>query len=274
MTMWESLTEKISVDYIKKEILKTAYGNRETAIARVDARVLFFWYLFFAISPWLVYNRTVLIGIVLLLAVVAFLSRVSSLIVILLAFGIVSQVVGWGVAALFFGGDLSVFVALSTLWLKLLAASLASIAVFASMDPDRFSDGLLALGMPEQFAFGLSYGYRMIPVLFDEYNNVYNACRLRSKRPEKPGLFYFNWMVHYLRLVVISFYPMILNTAKRTRTTVEGLAMRGFTYAINHPEVKQVRLAYMKFTGYDVAFVLLTVVAMAAIFVVGAYFPL
>ncbi|NUM45094.1 MAG: energy-coupling factor transporter transmembrane protein EcfT [Anaerolineales bacterium] len=270
--MFKAFREKFSVEYVKREILRTTYGNRETFLAQLDPRVLLLWYLVFALLPWFFYNRTILLGLCLMLLGMALLTRVSSLILIFLAVGVVGQIFGWSMTALFFGGNLEIFWSLTTLILKLLAVSLASIAIFASLEPDRLSDALLALGMPGQFAFGMSYGYRMIPVLIDEYHHVINAYRLRGKQPE-PGFLRTRQIAHYLNLMVRAFYPMILNTAKRIRTTVEGLEIKGFTYAVNHPEVKKLKLQHLRVDLRDYLFLASTVLAVLVIVIIGLQFP-
>lgn len=272
--MWESMKEKISVEYVKREIIKSAYGNRQTFMAALDPRILLIWYLVFAIVPWFIYNHPALIGILLLVGVVAATARVNRLILFLLAFGILSDIIGWGIASILFGGDLTVFWSLSLLFLKLIIVSLASIAVFASLDPDRCSDALLFMGMPQQFAFGVSYGYRMIPILLEEYNNIVNSYRLRSREPEQRGFLYLRQLGYLLKIAVRSFYPMILNTAKRTRTTVEGLEIRGFTYALDHPEARRLRLQYLRLRPSDLAFLLGSFFLFALIIIVGHQIPL
>ena len=253
---WDAVREKISVEYVKGEILRTVYGNEKTFVASLDPRILLLWYLVFALAPWFFYDRLVLLGICLMVGVVALSTRVSGLILFMLAFGVASDLLGWGIAALLFGGDLTVFWSLSTYILKLLAVSLASITVFASLDPERFSDAMLALGLPGQFAFGLSYGYRMVPILLDEYNNIINAYRLRGKEPDEPGFLYWRKLVYLFKLIMRAFYPMILNTAKRSRTTVEGLEIRGFSHALRQPQVKKLKLQYLKVRPHDIAFLL------------------
>jgi len=274
MNLFDSVREKISVEYIKTEIQRTVYGNRETFLAQLDPRVLITWYVVFALLPWFFYNRTILIGICLMLAAIAWLSRVSGLIMVFLAFGVISDIVSWGVASLLFGGDLTVFWSLTMLILKVLAVSLASISIFSTMEPDRFSDGLLAMGLPDQFAFGLSYGYRMIPVFLEEYHNIFNAYRLRGKGPERPGFLHWRRFAYFLRLLVLAFYPMVLNTAKRTRTTVEGLEIKGYTYAVNHPQVKKLKLQHLKVGSQDILFIALTALTVLVIIQFGRHFPL
>lgn len=239
----DKLRERLSIDYFKREILKTTYGTRPSLIARLDPRTLFAWYLVFAIAPWLTYNRVVLVGVVAITALAALITRVSGLILFLLGFGMASQAVSLFVTVLIFGGDLTAFWAISTLVLKLLTVSLASVAAFAGLDPERLSDGLLAMGMPMQISFGVSYAFRIIPVLIDEYQSVFNALRLRTRSPERAGPFGLRRIAYWFRLVLRAFYPMMLNTAKRTRTTVEGLELRGFTYVLSHPDARALRVA-------------------------------
>ena len=56
-------------------------------------------------------------------------------------------------------------------------------------------------------------------------------------------------------MVIQSFYPLMLNTAKRSRTTVEALELRGYRYSIQNPEVKKMKLSMLKVTQADIVFV-------------------
>lgn len=262
---------KITVERVKLELLRTAYGNQETLIARTDPRVLMLWYLFFALAPWFTFNEVILIGLLAITVVAAIIARVSKLIVILLALGVVSNIVGYGLFALIMGGDWSVFTALSSLILKLVTISVASIAVFASMDPERFSDALVSIGMNGRIAFGVSYGYRIIPVLLEEYNNIINSYRLRSKAPERGRFFLIRYVWYLGKLAVRSFYPMMLNTAKRTRTTVEGLEIKGFTYSLESEQAKKLKLAYLRFRPHDALFLFVNAVLVAGIFTLARF---
>ena len=47
MEYTRKLTEKLSVEQVKIELLNTAYGNNETFLAKLDPRTLFIWYLYF-----------------------------------------------------------------------------------------------------------------------------------------------------------------------------------------------------------------------------------
>ena len=50
----------------------------------------------------------------------------------------------------------------------------------------------------------------------------------------------------------------MLNTAKRSRTTVEVLEIKGYRYAAVNKEVKKVKLSTMKVTNNDAMFLALS----------------
>lgn len=262
-TSWK---DRVSFDFLKRELLKTTYGTRPTFLARLDPRTLFCWYLFFAFAPWMTYDPAVLLGFIAITAVVAAFSRVSGLIVFFLAFGVVTQLLGLAVTTLIFGGNMGVFYGLSTLVLKLIAVSLASIAAFTALDPERLGDGLSALGLPSPVVFGISYAYRIVPVLIDEYHSIFNAYRMRSRPPAKGAFALPRKGIHILALMMRSFYPMMLNTAKRTRATVESLELKGFGYAQDHAEAKKVKLAHLRLTTRDALFFAMNAAALGFLF--------
>ncbi|CAH1193889.1 Energy-coupling factor transporter transmembrane protein EcfT [Paenibacillus auburnensis] len=264
---------RISVEQIKLELLGTAYNSSSTFLGRLDPRMLLIWYLFFAVTPWFVYNRTILLGMFVFMVVTTVLSRVSPYIVFILCLGLVSQI-GWMfLLSLFFGGGAESLLPMLTLTLKLSVISLASITVFSSLDPERLSDGLSALGVPDAFAFSLSYGYRILPTLLEEFHQILLSFRLRGQRPLKHGFLYMRTAAYYLRILVLVFYPLMLNTAKRSRTTVEALETRGYTYAVNNPQVKKLRLSYLVMQRRDWLFAAFSAVYVGLLFPLGTVFP-
>ncbi|WP_159886718.1 energy-coupling factor transporter transmembrane component T family protein [Paenibacillus puerhi] len=269
-TLWE----KISVERIKVELLRTAYGHSLTFLSRFDPRILIAWYSFFAIAPWFIHNKVILLGMLLPILILTYTSKPSILVLLVLALGLVSDAAYMLVVSLLFGGGLSAAWALSTLTLKLLIITLASIAIFSSMDPEKLSDGLLSLGMPAQFSFGVAYGYRMLPILIEEYNNILYSYRLRGKAPERKGFLGWRMILYTGKLSILAFYPLILNTAKRTRTTVEALEIKGFTYAMNNPKVKKIKLSYLKICLRDYVFLAVTTVYLGLLFILGQLYQL
>ena len=53
----------------------------------------------------------------------------------------------------------------------------------------------------------------------------------------------------------MAFYPLMLNTAKRSRTTVEALEIKGYRYASTNQKVKKMKLSSLALGKNDGIFV-------------------
>lgn len=263
----------LSVEWIKLELIRAAYATRGGVFTKMDPRVVVLWYLVLAITPWFTHNLTVLAGFFALGIVSVILARVGPLLLGLFVMGKIVEAVYLFVIALFFGGDMSTVIALAELTLKLGAISLASMAAFVSLDPEKLSDAMLSFKMPQIVAFGVSYGYRMLPILIDQFATVFEGYRLRSAPVPKRGILGWRLFVHWCRIAVLSFYPIFLNTAKSVRTTVESLETRGFTYATVDARGRQLRLAYLRVGWVDITVVGTTVILLVGIFLAGNQWP-
>lgn len=256
----ENILDKFSMDFLRSQVLKNAYGNDDTVIAALDPRVLIGWYLFFGVVPWFVSDLPFLLGCFLLVMVTTLLARVAGLVLFLFALGVFSQTGYLFVVTLLFGGSAAAIMPLLVLTLKVATVSLASITVFSGLDPDRLSNGLMWYGCPERLSFSISYAYRMLPMLMEEFQNVLLSYRLRGNPPCHDT---FSGKVRYLiyqvKIIMESFYPLMLNTAKRSRTTVEALELRGYRCAASSKAVKKLRLASLKVTYNDLLFLSLSV---------------
>lgn len=247
----ENILDKISMDFLRNQVLKNAYGNNDTVIAAMDPRILIAWYLFFGIVPWFVSDIPFLMGSFLLVMATTLLAHVAGLVLFLFGLGVFSQTGYLFLVTLLFGGDASAIAPLLVLTLKVATVSLASVTVFSGLDPDKLSNGLMWYGCPERLSFSISYAYRMLPMLMEEFQNVLLSYRLRGNPPEHQN---FSGKVRYLiyqvKIIMQSFYPLMLNTAKRSRTTVEALELRGYRYAAVDKEVKKLKLSSLK-VGYN-----------------------
>ena len=58
----ENILDKFSMDFLRNQVLKNAYGNDDTVIAALDPRILLAWYLFFGLVPWFVNDIPFLLG--------------------------------------------------------------------------------------------------------------------------------------------------------------------------------------------------------------------
>jgi energy-coupling factor transport system permease protein len=153
-------------------------------------------------------------------------------------------------------------------FLKLTIISVISLAVFSAMSPRKLSRGMLRLGVPRQLTFAIAYGYRMMPLLVEEYHDLVNSFRLRSKVPDNPGLLRWRYFAYLLKLSIKAFYPLIFNVAKRARVTVEAMETRGFSRSLDDPESRALRTEGMMVRTRDVTFVFGSLLFVAAVWVV------
>ena len=251
----ENILDKFSIDFLRNQVLKNAYGNDDTVIARLDPRILLVWYLFFGLVPWFVNNLWFLVACFLLVLVTTVLARVAGLVLLLFAVGVFTQTGYLLVVSFLFGGDASTIVPLLILTLKVATCSLASVTVFSGLDPDRLSNGLMWYGCPERLSFSISYAYRILPMLMEEFQNILLSFRMRGNPPAHERFWgKVKYLFYQVKVVMHAFYPLMLNTAKRSRTTVEALEIKGYRYAAVNKAVKKMKLATLKVTYNDLLF--------------------
>ena len=251
----ENVLDKISMDYLRIQVLKNAYGNIDTVIAGLDPRILLVWYLFFGLVPWFSHDLIFLLGCFILVVVTTLLARVAGLVLVLFCLGVFSQTGYLLIVTLLLGGDAGAIGPLLTLTLKVATVSLASVTAFSGMDPDRLANGLMWFGCPERLSFSISYSYRIFPMLIEEFQNILLSYRMRGNPPAHdtlPGK--VRYLIYQVKVIIHAFYPLMLNTAKRSRTTVEALEIKGYRYAATNKQVKKMKLASLRITYNDLLF--------------------
>lgn len=251
----ENVLDKFSMDFLRNQVLKNAYGNNDTVIAALDPRILLLWYLFFGLVPWFVNDLPFLLGCFALVMITTILAKVAGLVLFLFALGVFSQTGYLLVVTLLFGGDASAVVPLLILTLKVATISMASVTVFSGLDPDRLSNGLMWYGCPERLSFSISYAYRILPMLMEEFQNVLLSYRLRGNPPAHETVRgKIRYLIYQVKIIIHAFYPLMLNTAKRSRTTVEALEIKGYRYAAVSKEIRKMKLSSLKITSNDLIF--------------------
>lgn len=263
----------LSVEWVKLELIRTAYATRGGLLSTMDPRMVLLWYAITAFAPWFTHNLTTLIVFFVIGMISVAIARVGPLVLGLFIIGLVFEIIYLFLAALFFGGNTETLIALGELNLKLGAISMFSMAAFVSLDPEKLSDALLSLRAPHLLAFGISYGYRMLPILVEEFTIVFENYRMRTA-PAPSSFLGWRAVVQWVTMATKSFYPIFLNTAKSVRTTVEALEARGFTYATMSDDSRKLRLSYLKVTSRDVLVILVTILLVAFAFWAGKAWPL
>lgn len=251
----ENILDKVSIAYLRNQVLKNAYGNDDTPIAKLDSRVLLLWYCFFGIVPWFIHDIPMLLAFFVFVVVTTKLAKIAPLVLFLFCIGVFSQTGYLFLVSLFFGGNLSTLAPVLLMTLKVAIVSLASITVFSGLDPDRLANGLLWFGCPEQFSFSISFGYRILPILMEEFQNILLSYKLRGKTPAHDTfLGKIKYLFYQVKIIIVSFYPLMLNTAKRSRTTVEALELKGYRYAVKNPAVRRIKLSSLVIKKGDIFF--------------------
>lgn len=246
------ILEKLNISTIKNQVLKNAYGNQETLIAQLDPRTMFIWYILFGLIPWFIDDLFILCGLLVFVAMTTRLARTVPLVLFIFFLGIFSQTGFLFIFTLVFGGDGSSILPLIQLTVKIAVVSLAAITAFAGMDPDKLANGMMAIGLPEKFSFAISFAYRVLPILLEEYQSILLSYKIRGIRPSNAGIKgKFNNVVYQVKIMMKAFYPLMLNMAKRSRTTVEALEIKGFHQALHNKKVRAMKLQGLKFGRLD-----------------------
>ena len=84
----ENILDKISIDFLRNQVLKNAYGNDDTVIAKLDPRILLVWYLFFGLVPWFLNDVVLLLGIFIFVALTTRAARIAPLVLFLFCIGV------------------------------------------------------------------------------------------------------------------------------------------------------------------------------------------
>src|SRR5699024_9187034 len=123
----------LTVEWIKLELIRTAYASRGGLFARMDPRVVVLWYLVLAIVPWLTHNITVLALLFALGVVSVVLARVGPLVLGLFVIGLGFDILYTTIASLFFGVGSQPLGALGMLDVELRAGCMISRARLIAM---------------------------------------------------------------------------------------------------------------------------------------------
>lgn len=263
----------LSVEWVKLELMRVAYATRGGFLAVRDPRAVLAWYLIASLAPWFTYSTTTLALLFVAAAAAAAFARIGPLLLGLFVIGMFGQGIWVLVMAWAFSGDVTSVQGIVDFALKTGAISLVTMAAFVSLDPEKASDALLALRAPVFIGFAVNYGYRMLPILVDEYHAIVDGHRVRSAPLRARGVLGWRWLARTARIAVHSFYPLMLNTAKRTRTTVEMLETKGFGHAASHDLARRVRLAHLRFGMPDALLLIATVALISAMFWLGGAYP-
>ena len=85
----------------------------------------------------------------------------------------------------------------------------------------------------------------------EEFQGILLSHRLRGVAPEKKGPFgMIKVLIYQIKMIILSFYPLMLNMAKRSRTTVEALELKGYQHSLKDPRVRKMKLARVTYSHH------------------------
>lgn len=84
------------------------------------------------------------------------------------------------------------------------------VSVFDRRDPLTLnehsnSDARLSFRAPALLSFGVRYGYRMLPILVDEFHAIVDGHRVRPAPVRSPGLFGWRYVARVCQITVAAF---------------------------------------------------------------------
>ncbi len=62
MEISKFINDKFSLEYVKGELVRTAYSIEVNLLTKLDPRIFLIWYCYFAIIPWFIHSHVVLMG--------------------------------------------------------------------------------------------------------------------------------------------------------------------------------------------------------------------
>jgi energy-coupling factor transport system permease protein len=143
---------------------------------------------------------------------------------------------------LLFGGSFFTGVVLS---LRLLALSSSMSWFFLSSTPEDIGRAMSVAGFPVELTFSFTMAIRFIPVIYDEFQSIYDTQRSRGLELEKGG---FRNRIRNLMPILI---PLLVGTIRRTYEIADAMEVRAFGASPKRTTYRPLRLKggdYLLFT--------------------------
>lgn len=208
------------------------YRRKDTVVHRLDPRSKFLLSIAFMTISLLFTDIRVLIGLI--AAQLVLLSLAESLKVWLSSLkGLMFFFVVIFATQLLFGGTLFTGIILS---LRLLALSSSMSWFFLSSTPEDIGRAMGAAGFPIELTFSFIMAIRFIPVVYDEFQSIYDAQRSRGLELEKGG---FRNRIRNLMPILI---PLLMGTIRRTYEIADAMEVRAFGASPKRTTYKPLRL--------------------------------
>ncbi len=208
------------------------YRRKDTAVHRLDPRSKFLLSIVLMAISIVFTDIRVLLALVsgqlILLSLAESLREwLSSLRGLLFFFAVIF------VTQLLLGGTFYTGVILS---LRLLALSSSMSWFFLSSTPEDIGRAMSVAGLPIELTFSFTMAIRFIPVIYDEFQSIYDTQRSRGLELEKGG---FRNRIRNLMPVLI---PLLVGTIRRTYEIADAMEVRAFGASPKRTTYRPLRL--------------------------------
>lgn len=227
------------------------YRRKDTVVHRLDSRSKFLLSIVLMAISIVFTDIRVLIGLVAVQLILLFLAKslrewFSSLKGLVFFFIIIFA------TQLLFGGTFFTGVILS---LRLLVLSSSMSWFFLSSTPEDIGRAMSVAGFSIELTFSFIMAIRFIPVVYDEFQSIYDTQRSRGLELEKGG---FRNRIRNLMPILV---PLLVGTIRRTYEIADAMEVRAFGASPKRTTYKPLRL---KIGDYVVCAASIALVAVAA----------
>ncbi|MEM1557051.1 MAG: energy-coupling factor transporter transmembrane component T [Thermoproteota archaeon] len=194
------------------------YKRKDSSIHRLDPRSKFILSIVLMLFSVVFLDIRVLTAILMLQIVLLWLAKalkewVYSLRGLVFFFAIIF------ITQIFFGGTLFTGFVLS---IRLIVLSSSMSWFFLSSTPEDIGRAMSAAKVPLELTFSFVMAIRFIPVIYDEFQSIYDAQRSRGLELEKGG---FRTRIRNLMPILI---PLLVGTIRRTYEIADAMEVRAF----------------------------------------------
>ncbi|MGQ9478421.1 MAG: energy-coupling factor transporter transmembrane component T family protein [Thermoproteota archaeon] len=119
--------------------------------------------------------------------------------------------------------------------LRLLVLSSSMSCFFLSSTPEDIGRAMSAVKFPLEITFSFIMAMRFIPVIYDEFQSIYDTQRSRGLELEKGGF------MERIRNFIPILIPLLVNTIRRTYEIADAMEIRAFGASLRRTSFKQLR---------------------------------
>jgi len=230
------------------------FTKRETIIHSLDPRIKLLSTISFAIVSIITLNLTEILLLLLVQLVILALSKsltlwlksLKTLVFFILLIAISQFVTTFSISQAIVFTLRFILITSATSWF------------FYTTSPEDMGRALEQIGIPPDFSLAFTLSMRFIPVIANEFQDIYDAQRTRGLNVEKGNL------VERTKAFLPILVPLFVEVIRRTYEVSDALELRGYGYSSKRSHLKT-----LKITLKDYIFLVITFLLIITIYFVG-----